>query len=331
MIIKLGDKMTIKDYVIKHKKWSIVLLGLSLILFLNGIYFVDVSWWWMMILIIPGIGIVLSLYKSELETNAILKRKISLILGWIVFYSLVFNLFAIFITAWWLFGILISIALSLLWGRTIDNQNDLILSGNEKKLISYLISAICILGISFYCIPSYIANSHRNPQEQFSSNYSNSAVSSYSIYGELGDTNREHVIARSWYETENNYVNDYVNVIWSNQTANSERSNLMFGKVKPTNETAVYSEGVIVGYNNNKYFMPTDEFKGDVARIVLYMYATYKNDQLDTSYINLALMKQWSRQDPVDQRERSRNNLIEDLYGYSNRFVKSQWLVGFVI
>ena len=37
--------------------------------------------------------------------------------------------------------------------------------------------------------------------------------------------------------------------------------------------------------------MPKDEYKGDVARIVLYMYVTYKDDGLGLDKINVNLMK----------------------------------------
>jgi len=88
---------------------------------------------------------------------------------------------------------------------------------------------------------------------------------------------------------------------------------------------------VLVGYSNDKYFMPTDEFKGDVARIVLYMYVTYKDDGLRTNQIDIGLMKNWSKQDPVDTREKERNNQIKAIYGYSNKFVDSPRLVRFVV
>ncbi len=184
-----------------------------------------------------------------------------------------------------------------------------------------------LLLFCLFCIPSFVANNHKNPIDHFSSNYR--AVDSYNLYGE-GPTNTEHVIARSWYSI-NNYDNDYVNIIKSLETANSARGNLKFGRVRKTESNAIYFQDKVVGYKNSEFFMPTDEFKGDVARIMLYMYITYKDDGLNKNYINVGLMKTWSRQDPVDQRERTRNKTIQSQYGYSNKFVTTPWLVGFVV
>ena len=60
---------------------------------------------------------------------------------------------------------------------------------------------------------------------------------------------------------------------------------------------------ILVGYKNNDYFMPLYSYKGDVARIILYMYVTYRDDDnFPTDKINIDLMKAWSRLDPVDQK-----------------------------
>jgi endonuclease I len=65
---------------------------------------------------------------------------------------------------------------------------------------------------------------------------------------------------------------------WSNQIANSARANLPIGIVKGKSSNGVCDNGMIVGYKNEDYFMLTDECKGGIGRILLYMYSTYKDD-----------------------------------------------------
>jgi endonuclease I len=228
----------------------------------------------------------------------------------------------------WLFGLIIPIAFFTIGGYLSENETINVLPQKEKKIIFVSTSLLFVLLVGLYCIPSYISNNNNNPKESFPQNYD--AVQSYSVYGITGELDREHVIARSWYTTDQNFVNDYINVIWSSKIANSNRGNWEFGNVAKTEENAIRSGTEIVGYRKDNYFMPTDEFKGDIARIVLYMYVTYKDDALPTNKININLMKSWAKQDPVDQKERARNILIYATYGYQNRFVETPWLIGFV-
>lgn len=91
---------------------------------------------------------------------------------------------------------------------------------------------------------------------------------------------------------------------------------------------------------------PADEYKGDVARILMYVYVHYSselgsNDRLDAtkkSYLgNLRLnqvfnssynyqqiyelMVKWNKLDPVDEHEKKRNDTIEQIQGNRNPFV----------
>ena len=76
---------------------------------------------------------------------------------------------------------------------------------------------------------------------------------------------------------------------------------------------------------------PGDEWKGDVARMMMYMYIRYGNQCLprnvaigmtnssDNNMINLLL--EWNVEDPVSNFEKNRNNAIADLQGNRNPFI----------
>lgn len=76
---------------------------------------------------------------------------------------------------------------------------------------------------------------------------------------------------------------------------------------------------------------PGDEWKGDVARMMMYMYLRYGNqclpsnvtigsrNSLDNNMINLLL--QWNAQDPVSNFEIQRNPIIQGLQGNRNPFI----------
>ncbi|CAM1354464.1 endonuclease [Tenacibaculum insulae] len=76
---------------------------------------------------------------------------------------------------------------------------------------------------------------------------------------------------------------------------------------------------------------PGDEWKGDVARMMMYMYLRYGNQCLpsnvaigtasssDSNMIELLL--QWNAQDPVSDFEKQRNPIIQGLQGNRNPFI----------
>ena len=72
------------------------------------------------------------------------------------------------------------------------------------------------------------------------------------------------------------------------------------------------------------YYTPTDEYKGDVARIIFYLMTRYpQSDNL--SFTNIAQSKElllsWNRLDPVSKLEMNRNNYIETIQGNRNPFI----------
>ncbi len=85
------------------------------------------------------------------------------------------------------------------------------------------------------------------------------------------------------------------------------------------------------GATSQGHWYPGDEFKGDVARMMMYMYIRYGNRCLPknvgvgtaaTSDSNmLQLFLEWNAEDPVSQLELQRNPLLENIQGNRNPFV----------
>lgn len=294
---------------------------------------VDIRWFWLTSISLPVTSLCIYLYKNLI----CVENRISKIIHTVSLISIVISevfvlINGLFITPFWWFGLSIPIYLLIQHIYFYKHFTLLIISDKDKATILYGSIIIIVLITGLYITPSFIANDHSNPNINFPSINNYDAVDSYQIYFEEGLKNREHVIARSWYEdTPGNYVNDFVNVIWSNQAANSARGNLIFSDIPKSQFTEVFNDRNVVGYRTDEYFMPLDRYKGDVARIVLYMYVTYKDDQLPLEKINIDLMKYWSAIDPVSTDEITRNNTIRKTYGYGNKFVEYPWLIGFIV
>lgn len=313
-------------------KYRIALLVASLISFLFFCYsviFLGVEWWFFSFIFIFMFVISYLSYEKEVKQSNRTRSIVDYFAKLFISLSLLIVLLGIYVISFsMIIGLLIPIA--FIWIRNRMNYDDKENFIRKKEKNIFLVSMISIfLCLYFFSlVPTFIANNNSNPKDSFSNNYQ--AVNSYLIYGE-GLYDQEHIIAQSWYRNSSEYYyNDYINVIYSNKVANNNRGNLVFGEVEKNNENAIYDGDVIVGYRTAEYFMPLDEYKGDVARIVIYMYVTYKDDAFDTSYVDIDLMKKWSRIDPVDQREMDRNNEIYQTYHYRNKYVESPWLVKFV-
>jgi hypothetical protein len=305
----------------------------SLLWFFIAIFFIDSRWWWFL-LELASIAIALLIVdRRDLFGNMHLLNTLRCVVGHLCPASLLFVVCALFITPWWWFGLLIPLSLGILWLFLYEEQDDTSEATVRRKPIMIGVAAAFVLAFSLFCVPSYVANNHRNPRERFA-NFAGSffayAVDSYVLYGPLTTNDTEHVVAQAWFESDANYVNDYVNVIHTNREANAAKMNHPFGNVARIAANEVRSGTTIVGYDDGERFMPTDEFKGDVARIVLYMYVTYRDDGLPMENIDIGLMKDWHHQDPVSTEERTRNEAIKSSMGYGNRFVETPWLAGFV-
>lgn len=154
--------------------------------------------------------------------------------------------------------------------------------------------------------------------------------------GSSGDWNREHVFANSLgspsLDSNGSNVPPYAdahNLRPSDVTMNNNRGNLKFTS----------GSGNAKNVSGNWY--PGDEWKGDVARIVMYMYLRYgtqckpnyvsvgTTNSVDANMINLLL--QWNAEDPVSTIEDNRNTYhgnASNTYAQGNRnpFIDNPYL-----
>lgn len=145
--------------------------------------------------------------------------------------------------------------------------------------------------------------------------------------------NKEHVWAKSHgnFGTSIPAGSDIHNLRPADNQVNSIRSNYDFdegGKIVDCNRG--YGLGSSYSYYRSGYsFEPRDEVKGDVARILFYMATRYEgegtepdlelNDKVQNGtapyHGRLSVLLRWNKEDPVDNFERNRNEVI---YGYQN-------------
>ncbi|MCO4754802.1 MAG: endonuclease [Bacteriovoracaceae bacterium] len=149
--------------------------------------------------------------------------------------------------------------------------------------------------------------------------------------------NREHIFPQSVFNKRSPMRSDFFHVYPSDGYVNGRRSNFPFGEVnRPTWTSA---NGSKVGKNSSggysgKVFEPIDEFKGDIARSLLYFATRYEDqvsrwhhamlngtkDQVYKAWF-LKLLLKWHKQDPVSEHEIRRNNVGQSFQGNRNPFI----------
>ncbi len=156
-------------------------------------------------------------------------------------------------------------------------------------------------------------------------------------FGSNGDDwNREH----TWPKSHGSFGEvapmgtDLHHLRPTDASVNSTRGNKDFDNGgSQVNDT--YGSGSSYCYTDSDSFEPRDEVKGDVARIIFYMATRYEGDKsgevdlelvdrVDTSgpaLGKLSTLLAWNEEDPVDDFERNRNNVIFDYQGNRNPFV----------
>ncbi len=140
--------------------------------------------------------------------------------------------------------------------------------------------------------------------------------------------NKEHSVPQSWFSEASPMKSDAFHIFPTDTYVNSKRSNYPFGEV--SNSTYTSSNGSKAGSN---IFEVADEYKGDIARVYLYMATAYQDKcgswsggvfQSSFPHIKTNTLKmflQWTKDDPVSEREILRNNAIYKHQGNRNPFV----------
>ena len=151
--------------------------------------------------------------------------------------------------------------------------------------------------------------------------------------GQPSEWNREHVWAKSRgrFGTRTGAGTDLHHIRPTDVSINSKRSNKDFdegGKI------VIDKDGKTKNRVSKMTWEPRDEVKGDVARMLFYMAVRYeKATGLDLELTEkiqrsnqpvhgrLSTLLKWHQSDPVDDRERYRNQIIYELQGNRNPFI----------
>ena len=166
--------------------------------------------------------------------------------------------------------------------------------------------------------------------------------------------NREHSFPRSWFGGEVSPMNtDVFHIYPTDIKVNSQRSNNPYG-VCANGTRLTYGSYVAKGkLGSSTYpgysgtvFEPDDEYKGDLARTYFYMVTCYKNElpswpgspnlnygqnkykAFSTWTINMLM--EWSRLDPVSEKEIKRNDAVYGIQGNRNPFIDHPELAEYI-
>lgn len=158
----------------------------------------------------------------------------------------------------------------------------------------------------------------------------------YKIEGDC--YNKEHIFPQGYFNKASPMVSDIHHIVPTDGKVNGMRSNFPFGKVGTANFVSANGSkrGTSASPNyTGTVFEPIDEFKGDIARMILYFATRYEsklstfsdNDILTNTAFpgvedwELAVLKEWHTNDPVSQREIDRNNAAYTYQGNRNPFI----------
>ncbi|RBP95913.1 endonuclease I [Cytobacillus firmus] len=148
----------------------------------------------------------------------------------------------------------------------------------------------------------------------------------------VNDWNREHVWAKSHgdFGTVMGAGTDLHHLRPTDASVNSSRGNLDF------DDGGTQHSEALGNYYDSDSWEPRDEVKGDVARMLFYMAVRYEGDsgEVDLELNNLvnngsapyhgkmSVLLEWHKEDPVDDNERRRNEIIYSDYQHNrNPFI----------
>ncbi len=123
--------------------------------------------------------------------------------------------------------------------------------------------------------------------------------------------NTEHVYPQSKLSADD-AVTDLHHLRSCDATINSDRSNYSF-----TTGSGTYALG-------NELWYPGDEWRGDVARMIMYLNIRYGETFDKVGSLDLFL--EWNIADPVSDFEIQRNNIIEGAQGNRNPFIDNPYI-----
>lgn len=162
--------------------------------------------------------------------------------------------------------------------------------------------------------------------------YSRDSVEKCHSVSANGPWNREHVWPQSlsndcWGTSQAG--TDLLHIRPTYEKTNNKRSNDKYGDLGKSGAQTITVDGVtmLYGYSNGTYFEPIDSVKGDVARIIMYVWTAYKNHysnlpNITNVFQSYDVMLKWHTLDKPDELEGKRNDYAEaSIQGNRNPFV----------
>ncbi|MBX9449702.1 MAG: endonuclease [Taibaiella sp.] len=182
-----------------------------------------------------------------------------------------------------------------------------------------------------------------NPDGPDPYNYTYEEFSLISGAGEEGlGWNREHIVAQSFFNGQYPMYSDMHFVVPADARVNQRRSNYPFAEVG-SSPAFTSLNGSKVGLSGTPgytltVFEPIDEFKGDIARMLMYVAVRYEpmipyfdttnsrnpfetRQEVALKQWQTDLLMSWHLADPVSEREVIRNDKVYALQGNRNPFV----------
>lgn len=176
-----------------------------------------------------------------------------------------------------------------------------------------------------------------NPYQQDPYNFSRNQQACGQYRGESECFNREHIFPQSAFNRGYPMRSDFFHIYPTDGYVNNRRGHLSFGEVDAVSWES--KNGSKVGKNafereGNVVFEPIDEFKGDIARALLYFATRYedriqgfrhewlngsKNQVYRSCFVRLLL--KWHSQDPVSDHEKKRNEAGFAYQGNRNPYI----------
>ncbi len=155
-------------------------------------------------------------------------------------------------------------------------------------------------------------------------------------YNGEGDCyNREHLWAQSWTNNDSDEKTDLNHVFPTDGWVNNKRANYAFGEVGNVAWTSQNGSKLgscaTAGFTGT-VFEPIDEYKGDIARALMYVSVRYyqqdnswgTSDMSNKSVIKdwaMTMLLRWHEDDPVDEKELNRNNAVYNIQHNRNPFI----------
>lgn len=184
-----------------------------------------------------------------------------------------------------------------------------------------------------------------NPSGADAYNYQHNTRNCGNYNSENDCYNREHIFPQGFFNSQTPMRTDIHHVVPSDGFVNGKRGSFPFGEV--SNPSWTSTNGSKVGSNTfntftGTVFEPLDEFKGDIARMLLYFATRYEDDVTSNTWDDpnasasnplngtnnqvyedwyIKLLYKWHTNDPVSQREIVRNNEAYKFQGNRNPFI----------